>query len=196
MSVADVVTFVSVGIIGGAIIQYPLGYFSDRWDRRMVLLITTACAMLAALALVFLAGSQPLRQFPARVRLRLLRHAAVFAVGRARQRPRRQGRVRAGQRRADAVLFVRRHRSGRSPLPSSCRASARSRCSCSAPVVYAVFIVIILYRMQARAGVPAGRRGRFIALLRTSTIFARLARSSAADETRTSADRHGAARRA
>src|SRR5688572_18087378 len=34
MNVTDVVTFVSVGIIGGAIIQYPLGYLSDIWDRR------------------------------------------------------------------------------------------------------------------------------------------------------------------
>ena len=47
--------------------------------------------------------------------------------------------------------------------------------------VYAVFIVIILYRMGVSAGVPAGRRGRFIALLRTSTIFAKLARRNGAD---------------
>ena len=45
MSVTDVVTFVSVGIIGGAIIQYPLGYLSDLWDRRMVLLLTTIGAL-------------------------------------------------------------------------------------------------------------------------------------------------------
>src|SRR6476620_7863401 len=63
MSVADVVTFVSVGIFGGAIIQYPLGYLSDRWDRRRVLLMTTCCAMLSALALVFIAGSNPLLNF-------------------------------------------------------------------------------------------------------------------------------------
>ncbi|MGO4842592.1 MFS transporter, partial [Rhizobiaceae sp. 2RAB30] len=63
MSVADVVTFVSVGIIGGAIIQYPLGYLSDRWDRRMVLLVTTGCAMVAALALAFLTGANPLANF-------------------------------------------------------------------------------------------------------------------------------------
>jgi MFS family permease len=42
--------------------------------------------------------------------------------------------------------------------------------------VYAIFILIIVYRMQARAAVPASRRGRFTALLRTSTIFARLTR--------------------
>lgn len=36
--------------------------------------------------------------------------------------------------------------------------------------VYAVFTAVIL------SGVPAGKRSRFTALLRTSTIFARLAR--------------------
>ena len=63
MSVTDVVTFISVGIIGGAIIQYPLGHFSDLWDRRKVLLITTGGAMFAALALVFLAGTSTLANF-------------------------------------------------------------------------------------------------------------------------------------
>lgn len=42
--------------------------------------------------------------------------------------------------------------------------------------VYAAFIVITLWRMGARPGVPAGERGRFTALLRTSPIFVRLAR--------------------
>jgi MFS family permease len=45
-----------------------------------------------------------------------------------------------------------------------------------AAAVYAVFIVITLYRMRARSGVPAGQRGQFTNLLRTSTAFARLAR--------------------
>ncbi len=44
--------------------------------------------------------------------------------------------------------------------------------------IYAVFILIIVYRMLARDAVPASRRGPFTALLRTSPIFARLARRS------------------
>ena len=56
-------TFVSVSIFGGAIIQYPLGYLSDIWDRRTILLVSTAGALLAALGIVFLAGSSPLANF-------------------------------------------------------------------------------------------------------------------------------------
>src|SRR5690606_37627754 len=42
LSVTDVATFVSVSIIGGAVIQYPLGYLSDRLDSRFVIVGTTA----------------------------------------------------------------------------------------------------------------------------------------------------------
>ena len=45
--------------------------------------------------------------------------------------------------------------------------------------IYVILILIILYRMRARGSVPADRRSRFVAMLRTSTIFARLARKSA-----------------
>src|SRR5690606_29360585 len=70
MSVADVATFVSVSIIGGVLIQYPLGYASDRHDRRIVLLVTTGLAMAAALALGLFAGGD-----------RLLNFALVFVFG-------------------------------------------------------------------------------------------------------------------
>ena len=63
MSVADVATFVSVSIIGGALIQYPLGYASDRSDRRTVLLVTTVLAMTAAAALGFLQSSDRMVNF-------------------------------------------------------------------------------------------------------------------------------------
>jgi len=48
--------------------------------------------------------------------------------------------------------------------------------------VYAVFIAITVYRMGVRPGVPEGRRGHFTALLRTSTMFAKLARRNGGDE--------------
>ena len=175
MSVTDVVTFVSVGIIGGAIIQYPLGSLSDRWDRRMVLLLTTGCALISALARLLVRRQQRIRQFRHRLHLRLLCHAAVFAVGGTCQRPRRQRRIRARQRRADAVLFLRRHRRAVGGILGHATVRAAVAVQLHRGV-YAIFLFITLYRMRARGSVPASQRGKFMSLLRTSPVFSRLAR--------------------
>lgn len=175
MSVTDVVTFVSIGIIGGALIQYPLGHLSDLWDRRRILLITTSGAMVAALALVFLAGTAPLTNF-----------ALVFIFGSFAMPLYSLSAAHANDR-ADKGEFV---------LVNAALMMFYSFGAIGGPVVaasfmqrfgpqslfifcatvYAIFILIIVYRMQARGAVPASRRGRFIALLRTSPIFARLTR--------------------
>ena len=182
MTVADVVTFVSVGIIGGALIQYPLGHLSDLWDRRKVLLLTTTGAMFAALALVFLAGTGPLANF-----------ALVFVFGSFAMPLYSLSAAHANDRAGsgefvfiNAVLML-LYSFGAigGPFAASFfmeQYGPKSLFVFSA-VVYAVFIALIIYRMQARASVPAESRGRFIALLRTSTIFAKLARrGDAADK--------------
>lgn len=178
MSVTDIVTFVSVGIIGGAIIQYPLGYLSDRWDRRMVLLLTTSCALGAALALAHFAGTSPLANFVlvfifGAFAMPLFSLAAAHANDRAEK----------GEFvlvNAALMLFYSIGAIG-GPLAA---ATAMARFGPASlfvfsAVVYAVLIVIILVRMGSRSSVPAGERGRFIAMLRTSTVFARLARRPA-----------------
>lgn len=174
MSVTDVVTFVSAGIIGGAAMQYPLGYLSDRWDRRSVILITAALSTAAALAIAFLAGEAPIANF-----------AYVFVFGCFAMPMFSLCAAHANDRAAPGefvmlnaalMLFYSVGAIG-GPVASS---FTMERYGPSAlfifnAVVYVIFIVIILYRMQARSGVPAERRGRFVALLRTSTVFARLA---------------------
>lgn len=173
MSVTDVVTFVSVGIIGGAIIQYPLGYLSDRWDRRKVLLVTTACAMMAALALAFLAGSNVIVNF-----------VMVFIFGSFAMPLYSLSAAHANDR-ADKGEFVLINAAlmlfysvgaigGPFVAAGIMEQFGPSWLFIFSAFVYAVFIFIIFYRMGARP--PASRRGRFIALLRTSTVFARLAR--------------------
>lgn len=179
MSVTDVVTFVSVGIIGGAIIQYPLGYLSDRQDRRKVLLVTTACAMAAALALAFLAGSNVVANF-----------ALVFIFGSFAMPLYSLSAAHANDRadkgdfvlvNAGLMLFYSVGAIG-GPLIAAriMEQFGPSWLFIFSAFVYAVFILIILYRMSARP--PASRRGRFIALLRTSTVFARLARRNGEGE--------------
>ena len=39
-----IATFMGAGILGGAVLQYPFGILSDRYDRRIILLIATAGA--------------------------------------------------------------------------------------------------------------------------------------------------------
>ncbi|WP_424947751.1 MFS transporter [Candidatus Spongiihabitans sp.] len=56
-----VVLFMTAGIIGGAVMQYPLGYLSDKLGRRKTVLMATLGAVLAGLFMSFFAGnSNPL----------------------------------------------------------------------------------------------------------------------------------------
>lgn len=175
MNVTDVVTFVSVGIIGGAIIQYPLGYLSDIWDRRMVLLLTAIGALASALALVFFAGSDALTNF-----------AIVFIFGSfamplfslsAAHANDRAGKDEFVLVNAALMLFYSFGAIG-GPISASwvMQNFGPHSLFIFTALVYSVLIFIILYRMLVRSAVPASKRGRFIALLRTSPIFARLAR--------------------
>jgi MFS family permease len=173
MSVADVVIFVSVGIIGGAVIQYPLGHLSDRWDRRKVLFITTGCALFAALALALFAGAGVTANF-----------VMVFVFGSFAMPLFSLSAAHANDRadkgefvlvNAALMLFYSFGAIG-GPLAASLTMQRFGPQSlflfCAS--VYAVYLLVILYRMRARA--PVNPRGRFVALLRTSPAFARLAR--------------------
>jgi MFS family permease len=180
LTVADVATFVSVSIFGGAIIQYPLGYLSDRWDRRTVLLFSTIAAMTAALAIAFLAGASPLANFVyvfifGSFAMPLFSLSAAHANDRAG--PGEFVLVNAALMMfysfgaiggPTAAAFV-MQQFGPHSLFSFCAA------------VYVVLIAVIFYRMGVRSRVPAAARSRFIALLRTSTVFARLARTNDSD---------------
>jgi len=58
LSVAQTASFVAMPIIGAMLLQWPLGYLSDRIDRRRVIVLASICALLAALMAIFVtAGS-------------------------------------------------------------------------------------------------------------------------------------------
>ncbi len=175
MSVTNVVTFVSAGIVGGALIQYPLGYLSDRWERRAVLLMTAAGALGAALALVFFAGAGPFANFVlvfifGAFAMPLFSLSAAHANDRA-------GKDEFVLVNAALMLFYSFGAIG-GPYAASTAMEwfgPRYLFAFSA-VIYAALIAIIVHRMLTRGSVPAEQRSRFTALLRTSTAFARLAR--------------------
>jgi MFS family permease len=59
LSLSQVAGFISVAIIGSAVMQLPLGWLSDRVDRRVAIMLTSTGASLAAIALAFSSPSQP-----------------------------------------------------------------------------------------------------------------------------------------
>ena len=174
MSTADVAAFVSVSIIGGALIQYPLGHASDRHDRRTVLMITTVLALAATLALGFFAGSGRLANF-----------ALVFVFGAFAMPLYSLSAAHANDRAArneyvplNAALML--FYSIGAIVGPFAAATAMQRFGPHALFhfsagVYIVFIGLIVWRMRVRPPAKAEERSRFTALLRTSTVFARLA---------------------
>lgn len=57
LSVADISTFVAVIYIGGVVLQYPVGYLSDRMDRRRLITFVCLGAAIAMIPAAFLAGN-------------------------------------------------------------------------------------------------------------------------------------------
>jgi len=56
-SVAEVSYFVTSIYVGGLIFQYPIGWLSDRIDRRLLIIALTAIATLAALSVIWISHS-------------------------------------------------------------------------------------------------------------------------------------------
>ena len=52
LDVASVAAFVTAGIAGGALLQYPIGRYSDTRDRRKVLLLVAVLAVISALLII------------------------------------------------------------------------------------------------------------------------------------------------
>ena len=176
LTVDQVALFMSLGIAGGALLQYPFGWLSDRIDRRLVLLSATAGAAASSLYLAstessvnavllggFLFGS---------FALPLYSLSAAHANDHAK----------AGEFIGLAAGLTLFYALGASigPLASSL---IIGRLGPPAFFLYTAslhgaFILFVLYRMTRRAAVPADLRSRFVALLRTSPAIFRLSRPS------------------
>ena len=56
LSVREISIFVAAIYVGGMIFQYPVGWFSDRFDRRKIILVMAAISAIAALIAVMTFG--------------------------------------------------------------------------------------------------------------------------------------------
>ena len=167
--------FMSLAIVGGALSQYPLGWLSDRLDRRWVLILATVGAAAAGLWLtlsgkasaeVVLLGGFLFGAFAIPLYSLSIAHGNDHAGD-------------ADRVELSATLIL-MYALGATVGPL---AAAQIMESFGAPAFFAytsilhgLFLAFLLYRMTRRAAVPRTRRSRFVALLRTSPGFYQLAR--------------------
>lgn len=175
MSVTAIATFMSAGIIGGVVLQYPLGVYSDRYDRRIIILATTAGSVIVGLFLAFFAGTDEWSNiigvfvFGA---FALPLYSLSSAHGNDHAREGEHAMMSAG------LLFFWSVGATVGPLLASLlidQFGPKALFSYTA-AIQIVFIAYTLYRLQVREGVPVEERNwRFRSLLRTSAYFQKLA---------------------
>ncbi|WP_374628175.1 MFS transporter [Pannonibacter indicus] len=182
MTVTSIATFMSAGIFAGVVLQYPLGHYSDKLDRRLIILIATFGSFVSGIFLAQVAGESV-----------WLNYLGIFAFGafamplyslcsahaNDHAAPGQHALVSAG------TLFFWSVGAIAGPLFASMlmgRYGPHSLFWYTA-AVQGLFMVYTVMRMMQREGVPAeGRRSRFRSLLRTSAFFAKLAGSGGAKE--------------
>lgn len=175
MSVTAIATFMSIGIFAGIVLQYPLGHYSDKLDRRVIILISTIGALLASVFLAFLAGDGELANFIgifAFGAFALPLYSLCSAHANDHAAPGQHALVSAG------TLFFWSIGAVVGPLIASFLMEVFGPHALFAYVIVVLtfFAAYTLARIRARDAVPTEkRRMRFRSLLRTSTFFSKLA---------------------
>lgn len=174
LGTAEIAIFIALNIVGGAILQYPLGYLSDRYDRRWVVVVATLGAALAGL---FLSRAE-LGDF-------FLIYAGSFLFG-AFAIPLYSLSIAHANDRAGAsqyvvvaagLLFIYALGASVGPFIASVVIDVFGAPAffVYTSLAHAALIAVSLFRMSRRPEVPGESRGGFHMLLRTSPMIARLA---------------------
>lgn len=175
LSLASVATFISLGVIGGAVLQYPLGILSDRYDRRRVLVGVTLGAVFASMFITLVAGNN----------LTLV-YVGIFLFGAFSLPLYSLSAAHANDRAtsdqfvllAAGLMFFYGIGAMIGPPVSSLMLSlyGPSALFWFTSITHGALAVATLWRMRKRSAVETEDRGTFTALLRTSPVMQRLVR--------------------
>jgi len=162
-----VVLFMTAGIVGGAVMQFPLGYLSDKLGRRKTVLIATAGAVFAGLFMSFYASAS-----------NQLIYAGSFMFGAfaiplySLSAAHANDRAKKGQFVAISAGLTFFFAIGAifGPYIASVVISkfGASAFFTYTSIAHASLIVVVLFRMTKRASVPAENRSRFSDFLKTA----------------------------
>ncbi|MCK7613191.1 MFS transporter [Roseibium sediminicola] len=181
LGLETVAAFIAIWVFAGAVFQFPAGWLSDRFDRRVVLSVFTVGAGLSCL---FISGSSGRFELFAGVFLfggfALPLYSLCAAHANDHAEPGQFVDVVAGLTLAYGVGAM------AGPFLASV---VMAGYGASAFFVYTaslhlLLVVFILVRIFVREAVPADRRHRFVWLLRTSPMIFRLARNDRPEDER------------
>lgn len=175
LKVSSVIIFMTMGIIGGAILQYPLGHISDKFGRRHTVLLATLGAMLAGLFLSSQNGDSPIMVYAGALMfgafaMPLYSLAAAHANDRAS----------SGQYVLVAAGLTFFFSLGAVIGPYSASLVIKQYGPAAffiyTCVIHGSLALIVMFRVRRRSAVPPEQRSRFVGLLRTSPMFLWMAR--------------------
>jgi len=182
MSITSIATFMSAGIIGGVVLQYPLGVYSDKLDRRRVIVWTTIGSIITGAYLSFGAGSNETANIVSVFlfgAFSMPLYSLCSAHGNDYAKEGEHALVSAG------LLFYWSIGATIGPLLASILLQYVGPRAFFAytSFIFLGFLIFTLMRMRVRGPVPPSqRRWRFRSLLRTSAYFNKLAQPSDKDE--------------
>ncbi|MGF1476217.1 MAG: MFS transporter [Geminicoccaceae bacterium] len=181
LNVDQIALFMSAAIIAGAMLQYPLGMLSDRFDRRYVLIGATLGAAAASLSLALL-GPGPLWSVYAGGflfgGLALPLYSLSIAHANDHAGPGQFVEIAAGM-----TLFYALGASVGPPIAAfMIERFGPPSFFFYTSALHLSLVIFIIYRMSRRAA--AERRDRFVGLLRTSPAMAGLTRGRSSTNAR------------
>ncbi|MCB9944210.1 MAG: MFS transporter [Geminicoccaceae bacterium] len=174
LSVAEIAMLMSAFILGGAVLQFPMGALSDRIDRRVVLMIATVGAMISSgimghLATLgaawFITAGFLFGGFAVPIYSIAMTHANDFA------HDDEYVEVSAG------LFLIFGIGATVGPFAGSAAVTLFGNSAlfyyCSA--MHGLLLLFAIYRRTSRPSIPVGQRGNFVGLIRTSPALFRLA---------------------
>lgn len=178
LDVSQVAYFMTAGIIGAAVAQYPFGWLSDRIDRRWTLIAATSGAVGAGVFLSFFGDIGP-----------NFAYAGIFMFGAfalplySLSAAHANDFAHPGEYVEISIAIILTFSAGALFGPAIVSVVIENYGSKGfflyTSACHAILILFVLYRMTRRAVVPADQRSPFIALLRTSPAIFRLGRNGA-----------------
>ncbi len=173
LSNAGVATFMAAVIIGGAVLQWPIGHFSDRHDRRAVLALVALFSAIAA-GFVFLSARGVLPGLEAAAILFGGFSFSVYslAVAHTNDHINRSEVLAATQ----GLLLLNGIGAAIGPLLAGLLVESFGPRSLFAYLTlpYGLLGLFALYRMKVSAPVPLDDQSEFVMMARTATVAAEL----------------------